>query len=186
MSQSWQASLQNPPAATTKSRRVPRFRGYPATLRGTPAIASRYRLILKSAGWEPAGGQLAKISEGTCNYIRCWHLPCCVLIFLRTYVNVPYCALILFSPCCAVIFFALNLLCPHFIFAYPAVLLFSLTLLFSIIFTYPAAPFFFFALPLCPDFIFAHPAVRLFSLTLLCPYFTPCRGSRWAGVVVRC
>jgi len=83
-----------------------------------------------------------------CRYFSS-HLPCCAIIFLRTY------------PAGCLFFFSLTLLCPHFIFTYPAEVLifFALTLLcpnFS--FTYPAVPLFFFALTLlCPNFTFTYP-----------------------------
>src|SRR6266480_1634364 len=101
--------------------------------------------------------QQGKQSTLLCSYFSL-RLPCCALIFLRTYPAVLTLLCSYFSshlPCCAFILFSLTLLCPHFIFAYPAV------------------PLFFFALTLlCPHFTFTYPAVPLFfcALTLLCYY----------------
>ncbi len=66
-----------------------------------------------------------------CSYFSS-HLPCCALIFFRTYPAVPLscfastllCAIFFrHLPCCAVIFFGAHLLCCAIIllFAYPAV-----------------------------------------------------------------
>jgi len=100
---------------------------------------------------------LTRRYAGAIIIIFTYSVPCCAIIFLRTYFIFTYPAVRLFSlTVCALILFSLNHL------SYPAVrLIFCAPIL---LYTYPAVPSFFFALITCC-------ALILFSLTLLSGHF---------------
>ena len=89
-------------------------------------------------------------------------LPCCALIFLRTY---PAVSLFFYALstllCLSDILFSLTVPCAYFISTYPAVPLFY--------FTYPAGPLFYFHLPCCAlNFLRTYPVVPSFCFHLPC------------------
>ena len=143
-------------SCTEKGRMLPGPPLVPLNLGpGAPSSQRDECTKIRALPWETSGDEVSPLQG----------LPCCALIFLRTYPAVLTLLCSYFSshlPCCALILFSLTLLYPSFYFHLPcyAFILFSLTLL---------CASFYFHLPCCAlNFIFAYPAVRLFYFHLPC------------------